>query len=267
MGTEDDVRAHYRRDGMAEAVFDALRGAGVDVDRLQVDDLAGIDELHAGGAAATEHLLEALGITATTTLLDVGSGVGGPARLAAARYGCRVTGLDLSPDFVELAGDLTERVGLSGLVSFDVGSALAMPYEDGSFERAMLNHVGMNIADKGGVFAEVRRVLAPGGRFAVYEQMRIGDGDLAFPMPWADDERSSFVERREEYARLLAGHGLEVERDESLTPRIAAGGPPAPGALTPGALFGPGFDERIGNNLLAAFGGILGPVLMVARAV
>lgn len=266
MTEEDVVRGHYSRDDLETVVLDALRRVGVDVDALRVEDLAGLDQLHAGFLPATEHLLDALELTAGTSLLDVGSGVGGPARVAAERHGCPVTGIDLSPDFVELARTLTARVGLADLVTFDVGSATSMPYRDGSFSRAMLNHVGMNIAEKDRVFAEVRRVLEPGGRFAVYEQMRTGEGDLTYPLPWADDETSSFVETRERYGDLLRAAGFGIEVDEDRTAAVAAAGPPPPGSLTPADLFGPGFVERIVNNFTATGAGILGTVLIVARA-
>ena len=266
MDAEDLVRGHYRGDDLEGVVLAALRDAGVDVDGLRAEDLAGLDQLHAGFGRATEHLLDALDLGPGATLLDVGCGVGGPSRMAAVRHGCRVRGIDLSPDFVDLARRLTERVGLSARVSHDLGSATDLPYEDGSFARAMLIHVGMNIADKATVFAEVRRVLEPGGRFAVYEQMRIGDGDLVYPLPWAEDEASSFVETRDRYAELLEGAGFVVEHEEDRTAANAAAGPPPPGALSPGTLFGPGFGERLGNNIAAAMAGTLGAVLMVARA-
>jgi SAM-dependent methyltransferase len=264
MTTERTVRDHYSRDDLEGVVLDALRQAGVDVDHLQVDDLGGIDQLHAGGVASTEHLLEALGVDAGTQLLDVGCGIGGGARVAAARHGCHVIGIDLSPDFVAVARALTERVGLADRVTFDLGSATSMLYDDASFDRAMLNHVGMNLPEKDRVFAEVRRVLRPEGRFAVYEQMRVGDGDLTYPMPWAEDASSSFVETRERYVELLTGAGFRVELDED---RSAAAGPPEPGALTPAAVFGAGFVERIGNNVAATMAGTLGAVLLIARAV
>ena len=257
---------HYRGEGFEAQVLDALRDTGVDVDHLGVEDLAGIDQLHAGFAPATEHLLAELGLSPTTPLLDVGSGVGGPARMAAARHGCRVTGIDLSPDFVELARALTTRVGLSELVTFDVGSGTDLPYDDGAFARAMLNHVGMNIEDKAQVFAEVRRVLQPDGRFAVYEQMRVGDGDLTFPLPWASTAETSFVETRDRYRTLLEDAGFTVEQDDDRAAAVAAAGPPASGALTPAVIFGPGFAERIGNNVAATMEGTLAPVLMLARA-
>lgn len=266
MDHERLVREHYRRDDLEAVVLAALRRSAVDVDALRVEDLAGLDQLHAGSVAATEHVLGALDLAPGMAVLDVGSGVGGPARLAAARHGCRVTGIDLSPEFVDLARRLTARVGLSDAVSFDVGSASALPYGDGSFARVMLNHVGMNIADKAAVFAEVRRVVAPGGLFVLYEQMRIGDGDLTYPLPWADDERSSFVETKEVYVRLLSSTGFDVERDEDRAAALAAAGPPSPGALTPADLFGAGFTERMMNNVAATMSGILAPVLIAARA-
>jgi len=267
MDTDRLVREHYSRDDLEGVVVAALHRVGVDVDAVRVEDLAGLDQLHAGSIAATEYVLDALDLTAGLRVLDVGSGVGGPARLVAARHGCHVTGIDLSPDFVAVARRLTEWVGLTALVTFDVGSATALSYEDSTFDRAMLNHVGMNIADKSGVFAEVRRVLAPGSFFAVYEQMRTRDGELSYPLPWADNEQSSFVESREQYTKLLSSAGFVVERDEDRTAALASAGPPAPGSLTPSDLFGVGFAERVGNNLAATRAGILSPVLIVARAV
>ncbi len=267
MDIEAIVRDHYGRDDLETVMLDALRGAGVDIDQLQVEDLSGLDQLHAGSVPATEHLLDALALTADTSLLDVGAGVGGPARLAAARHGGRVTGIDLSPEFVEVARRLTERVGLTDRVAFDVGSATAMPYDDAAFSRAMLIHVGMNIPEKDRVFTEVHRVLEPGGRFAVYEQMRVGDGDLTYPLPWATDESSSFVETREWYVQALQAAGFAVDSDEDRTAAVAAaGGPVGTGALGPGDVFGAGFDERIGNNIADTMAGKLSPILIVARA-
>ncbi len=274
MDAEDLVRRYYAGDDLESRVMAALAAAGLDLDHLGVDDLAGLDQLHAGFRQATEYVLDSLALAPGTTLLDVGCGVGGPARVAAALHGCRVTGIDLSADFVDLARSLTERLGLGSQVTFDIGSATELPYADASFARAMLNHVGMNIADKAAVFGEVRRVLEPGGRFAVYEQMFLragdgdgdGDGDLIYPLPWAEDASSSFVETRERYVELLTAAGFDVEHDEDRTAANAAGGPPPPGALTPGDLFGPGFGEAMGNNIVAAMTGTLGAVLMVARA-
>ena len=118
-------------------------------------------------------------------LLDVGSGIGGPARTFADAFGCRVTGVDLTEEFVEAANALTRRCGLSDRVSFRQASALALPFADASFDAATLIHVGMNIEDKAGLFAEVRRVLKPDARFGVYDIMRVAEGEIPYPMPWA----------------------------------------------------------------------------------
>ena len=190
----DLVRGHYRRQGLADGVLHALEQSGVDMTSLTASDLAPIDQLHAGGAPATAHLLGQLALDPQTRLLDVGCGIGGPARLAAAGSSSPVVGVDLSPDFVEAARILTDRVGLTRLVEHQVSSGESLAFRDASFDRAMMIHVGMNIPDKAAVFAEVRRVLRPGGVFGLYEQMRTADGELPYPLPWSEDERCSFVE-------------------------------------------------------------------------
>ena len=265
MEPEEVVRQHYSGDDLEQRVFSALRSSGADPESLRLTDLSGIDHLHAGSLPATEHMLARLGLETDHRLLDVGCGIGGTARMAATRFGCKVKGVDLSPDFIGLARSLTDRLGLGELTEFDVASATELPYPDSSFDRAVMCHVGMNLPDKASVFAEVRRVLEPGGLFAVYDQMILAPGQLTFPLPWAEDPSSSFVETREGYAELLAAAGFEVEVDEDRT-AAAAATPPAPDALNPGHLFGAGFQERIGNNIAAAMAGTLGAVLMVGRA-
>ena len=134
-------------------------------------------------------------------LLDVGSGLGGPARYFARYQGCRVTGIDLTEEFVAVARTLTSRLGMDGQISFQQGSALSMPFAAASFDVATLLHVGMNIADKDRLFSEVRRVVKPGGIFGIYDQMREADGELAFPVPWASVPQTSFVETAATYKR------------------------------------------------------------------
>lgn len=261
---EDEVRGHYQRDELEGVVDDALRRSGIDPATVAVDQLGGLDQLHAGGALATRHLLDRLALVPGLDLLDVGCGIGGPARLAAHDHDVTVTGIDLSPDFVELGRALTERVGLADRVHIDIGSAAEVPYDEATFDRAMLNHVGMNLPDKAAVFAEVRRVLRSDGRFVIFDQMRLSDGDLTYPLPWADEETWSFVETSERYRELLEQAGFRIELEEDRTAEVAAVGPPAPGALSPGDLFGPGFVERMTNNIVATMEGLLHPVLIVA---
>ncbi|MCW2819221.1 MAG: hypothetical protein JWR42_2008 [Marmoricola sp.] len=263
MDVQELVTRHYGHEGVTAGVLAALAGAGIDVDALRVQDLAPVDQLHAGGAPATAHLLDQLDLRPGTTLLDVGCGIGGPARLAAVR-GLRVTGVDLTPQLLEAARDLTERVGLGDQVTFAVTPAESLPFPDGSFEAAIMVHVGMNVPDKRSLLAEVHRVLAPGGLFAAYEQVRRAEGDLPFPMPWAEDERSSFVESVEDYVEHLRATGFEVLEVEDRT-AATLGGPP-PGSLSPAAVFGEVFVDRLRRNVAATRDGLLGAALIVARA-
>lgn len=272
MDVREIVTGHYGGQELAPALLAALARAGVDVDQLSVADLAPIDQLHAGFAPATTYLLEQLDLPPGSRLLDVGSGIGGPSRLAASAFGLDVTGIDLTPEFVQAASDLTEKVGLSARARFEVTSGDDLPFGDRSFDAAMMIHVGMNIPDKQAVFSQVHRVLEPGGVFAVYEQMRKAEGDLPYPMPWAVDERSSFVETPEQYADQLRTAGFAVESVEDRTFAVA-GPPPAAGsganAMPFGAdavIFGPDFGRRIGNNIEATKAGLLGAVLILARA-
>ncbi|HEU4567277.1 MAG TPA: class I SAM-dependent methyltransferase [Marmoricola sp.] len=263
MDVSDLVTGHYGSTGIAGRLLTALADTGVDVDRLQPEQLARVDQLHAGFVPATEHLLGRLGVGPGMHLLDVGCGIGGPARLAAAR-GAEVNGVDLTPAFVDAAKELTARVGLAGKASFDVTSGDRLPFPDESFDAAMMIHVGMNVPDKRAVFAEVRRVLPEGGQFAVYDQMRAGDGELPWPLPWADDERSSFVETAEQYGDHLAASGFTVEVVDDRTETTLA--PPPAGAIPPDVLLGPGFGQRLGNNVAATRAGTLVAMLLVARA-
>ena len=266
MDVRDLVRQHYGTRSVADAVLETLADAGVAVDRLRVEDLAAVDQLHAGGSAATTHLLARLehhGADPTSPLLDVGCGIGGPARVAAAQ-GWRVTGVDLTPELVAAATTLTERVGLGDRVTYAVAPAESLPLADASCGAAVLVHVGMNVPDKRALLAEVHRVLEPGGVFAAYEQVRRGPGDLPFPMPWAEDERASFVEPVEDYVAHLRATGFEVLEVEDRTAASLAGPPPGP--LSPVAVFGPVFAERFGRLVQATRDGLLGAALVVARA-
>ena len=118
-------------------------------------------------------------------------GIGGPARLLAKTYGCRVTGLDITPQFVAAATELTELTGLASLVHFDQGDATRMPYANGSFDAAICFYVGMNLLDKPGVLAETHRVLKPGGRLLWTEAMETGAAPVTFPLPWAAEAEGS----------------------------------------------------------------------------
>lgn len=271
MDVSDLVRRHYGGDDFAAGILAALVSTGVDPDHLTATDLSPVDQLHAGFADATRYLLSRLDLSPASRLLDVGCGIGGPSRLAAAEFGCAVTAVDLSPDFVAAARSLTALVGLSDRVEFRVAAGDDLGVADAFFDAAMMVHVGMNIPDKAAVFTDVRRALRDGAAFAVFEQMRVGDGDLPYPLPWAEDDRSSFVATPDDYARHLGAAGFSVTAIEDRTAETS--GPPAPPGpqgdrprLTPMAVFGPRFGERLGNNIAATRAGLLAPVLILAEA-
>lgn len=263
MDVRELVRGYYGEERLSEAVLDALASAGVNLDHLGPADLYPVDQLHAGGAAATQHVLDRLELGPGVRLLDVGSGLGGPARMAAS-IGATVSGVDLTPEFVDVATALTARVGVDHLATFRVSSGDSLPFGDRSFDAAMMVHVGMNVPDKGAVFRDVHRVLAPGAPFAVYEQMSTGTGEPPYPLPWAADPRSSFLETAEDYQRHLEAAGFAVEEVEDLTESVLRPRPSAP--VTPADVFGPGFVEGVGNFVAASRDGLLRTVLVLAAA-
>lgn len=262
MDVHELVAGHYGSAGLTETIVNALTAAGLDRDQLGAADLFALDQLHAGGPMATKHALDRLEVGPGVRLLDVGCGIGGTSRMAA-MAGAEVTGIDLSPRFIDTATSLTELVGLGDRATFTTTPGESLPLDDGSFDAAVMVHVGMNIEDKRAVFAEVHRVLEDGARFAVYEQMRTGEGDLPYPLPWADDERSSFVESSDDYVAHLEAAGFTIEDVEDRTASTL--GPPPSGPVTNAVVFGQPFVERIGNNAAATKAGLLGAVLVLAR--
>src|SRR5262249_41423209 len=162
----DDVRGHYRATGLTERLRTALAVFGPEDQPLTPQQLGAVDQFHTRGLAATAELAKLAGITADMSVLDVGAGVGGPARFLAATSGCRVTGVDLSEPFVDAARYLTERTRQSGQVSFQTASALELPFDDARFDAVLLQHVAMNIADRARLYLEIRAWLKPAGRVA-----------------------------------------------------------------------------------------------------
>ena len=261
------IDAQYSTGLSRRNIEQALITAGKDLGHLQPADLGPLEDFHTLGRIATSQLAELAKITSEDAVLDAGSGIGGTARFLADQYRCRVTAIDLTEEYCETARWLNQLTRLDDRISVRQGDVTDLPFADASFDVVTSQHVQMNVADKTRLYREARRVLARGGRLAIWDITAGPPGELDYPLPWADNEQSSFVESREQYTKLLSSAGFVVERDEDRTAALASAGPPAPGSLTPGDLFGAGFAERVGNNLAATRAGILSPVLIVARAV
>jgi MPBQ/MSBQ methyltransferase len=160
-----EVERHYTRSQLERSILQALEGAGKDLERLSLDDLAPIDEFHIRGRAATRELAQEIGLDRQKRVLDIGCGLGGPSRHLASEYGCRVIGLDLTEEYCRVAEALSARLGLQDLVSYRTGDALEIPFEDGSFDVVWTQHVSMNISDKTRLYGETYRILRPGRPF------------------------------------------------------------------------------------------------------
>lgn len=271
---ETGVSAHYSTDDLLQRIGSAVAEAGGDPDALKPEDLKGVDEFHTGGLEATDHLLNQLDFDASTRVLDVGCGIGGTARHIALATGGQVTGVDLTPDYVQVARDLSAAVGLGDRVSFHVGSALDLPLDDAAFDLVTMFHVGMNIADKRTLMAEIARVLAPGGTFAMFDIMRFAEGDLTFPFPWAERAELSFVDPPEVYRDAAERAGLELGSEtmraefalEFFRKAFAAieqrGGPPPVGIHL---LMRETAREKLKNYVTAVEAGRIAPVEMIFR--
>ncbi len=272
--TADDhseaVVAHYSPVDLLGRVALALREAGLADRLLAPDDLGPVDEFHIGGAPATMSLAEHLDLEPSSHVVDLGSGLGGPARRVAVAYGCRVTGIDLTPAYVEVAEALTHRSGLGDRVQFCTGSVLDLPFEDHSFDAAMQLHVGMNLPDKARSFAEMARVVRPGGVVGIYDVVWRDGGRLEFPVPWASTPGQSHVGTVEEYVEGLEGAGFDVEmRDQSAravaTLRAMAERAGTPGPLGLHLVLGSTAAVKLKNLGRAVSDGVLGPVEVIAR--
>ena len=274
MNFEQTVAAHYAHGSLEQAILEALAAASKDTNRLTPADLAPVDEFHVGGRPATVAFAQQLGVRPGARLLDIGCGIGGAARYFAQEHGCHVIGLDLSDEYVAVANKLAELVGLSDRISFRQGSALALPFADASFDAAYLLHVGMNIEDKARLFEEIRRVLLPSGILGIYDIMRLGAGDLSYPVPWASGPKVSFVADAATYRQLLEGAGFEVLRErnrrdfalEILAKMRARGASGRPAPLGLHIVMGDDATVKVDNMSNDIQRGLIAPIEMICRA-
>ena len=247
------------RDSLTARIVEALRESGRPSDELTYRDLIPVSELHNRGKQATVDLARLAEVQPAQHVLDVGCGIGGPARTLAAEFGCRVTGIDISDEFCSAAQSLNELVGLSDKISIRTADALALPFEDESFDIVWTQHVSMNIADKQALFTEMHRVLRPGGKLALHDVMAGPVQPVHFPVPWAPDPSISFLAEPEESRALILATGFEelawqdqTQLTEDWWQNVrerASGKPPAP--LNPSLVIGSQFPKMAHNMYLS----------------
>ena len=271
--SQNSVADHYTHGALLTAIRNGLEKLGKTPQTVTIDDLGPIDEFHIGGRRASEDFLDQLDLGATSHVLDVGCGLGGGSRFVASRFESRVTGIDLTPEFIETGQALCGWVGLGDLIDLRQGSALDLPFEDGDFDAAYMMHVGMNIADKDRLFSEVARVLKEGGTFGIYDVMQTGEGDLAFPVPWAMSSETNALATPGQYRSGLerAGFTVSAQRNRKdfaleffaeLSAKAAAaeGLPP----LGLHILMGETRAEKIRNMVGNINAGLIAPVEIIA---
>jgi ubiquinone/menaquinone biosynthesis C-methylase UbiE len=231
----DNLENHYASEGLRERVTAALQEAGLGSGHINWSQLAQLDQFHSRGLEAARELAKVLDAKAEDTVLDLGSGLGGPSRFLAATVGCHVTGIELTKDYVYISNDLTERSGLSGKVAAIEGDASKLTFDDETFDHAWTIHVSMNIQDKEAFYKGVYRVLRQGGRFAIYDILK-GDYEPAiYPTPWSPVPDLSFLATASETTDLLRAAGFTEVLFEDDTKQalealalIANAPPPAP---------------------------------------
>jgi ubiquinone/menaquinone biosynthesis C-methylase UbiE len=254
----DDVARFYTgTGGLVAGIRSAFEGAGLDPEALRPADLAPVDEFHIRGRQATAEIIDALALPERAQVVDLGSGLGGPARMLAETTGCSVIGVDLTPEFCEVATALSAWTGLSARTRFLVGDATRTGLPDASADAVLTVHVAMNIADKAALCAEAFRLVRPGGRFVVYDVLQGDGGEVRYPVPWADDPSTSFLVTKDEMRVFLeaAGFTIMIEADSSdesllwfreMRARIERDGP-AP--VTFAAFLGPSFGQMAANQV------------------
>ena len=237
MNAASDITGHYSQGGLLTRLEASLSEDGVDPAHPTLEELAPYDHFHGRGLEATEDMANRLPISAADRILDIGSGLGGPARYMARRFGCRVAGIDLTAEFCEVARLLTARLGLEDRVSFRQGDALALPFDDEAFDGAYSMNVSMNISDKRALYRGIHRVLKPGAWLCLSEAAQGPGGEPDYPQAWAATAASSFLATPEDTRAELEAAGFAVEslRDTSREARdfatrsraiVEAGGKP-----------------------------------------
>lgn len=273
MTDPNEVAHHYHSGHLLKRISDGC--AALDLTPpISRDALAPVDEFHIGGRLATEPFVKALDLSPQSRVVDFGCGLGGPARYVAAATGAHVTGIDLTAEFVETGRALTEWTGMSDRVQLIEGSVLDLPLESDSMDAAYMIHVGMNIVDKVGIAREAMRLLKPGGIFAIYDVMQVGEGNMDYPAPWASTSDQSALAPPETYEAALKSVGFEltdrIDRtvfakqffEDLAAAQSRADGPPHLGLHL---IMGDDTAIKVQNMVRNIEGGLIAPIEIHAR--
>lgn len=267
--TDQLITNHYGQSDLLVSFERAIGEIGKTPETITAAELAPADEFHIGGSPATEHLFDQLQFPESGHVLDVGCGIGGPARQAAKRCE-RVSGVDLTPEYVETGSAINTWLGLEDQIELSVGSALALEFPDASFDGGYMIHVGMNIENKPKLLAEVARVLAPGSTFGIYDIMRFADDELVFPVPWATDPSTSHVARPADYREAATDAGLVViaennraEAAKAAFVQLAKQAGPSPLGLH--LVMGATVGQKVKNMVANVNAGYIAPVELVLQ--
>lgn len=209
MSNESTIQAHYAYNDLYEAILRALDQQGIPANKVGRKDIAAIDEFHVRGQEVSHELAVAAGIQPGMRVLDAGCGLGGASRMLADEFGCDVTGIDITGDYIRTATQLSALTGLQHTTRFVQGSVLALPFADNSFDIVWTQHVQMNIPDKKRFYAEIARVLTNDGRLVYYDILSHDHAPVHFPVPWASDAGISFLITPGELHTLLHEAGFD----------------------------------------------------------
>ena len=207
---EKKVEKHYSQGSIIDLILGGIKSMGKTIKNINIDDLALVDEFHIGGLEATKNFINKLAIDPSHHILDIGCGIGGPSRYTAETFKCKVTGVDLTKEYIEVGNTICEWVGLSENISLQQASALYTPFENNQFDAAYMMHVGMNIKKKKELTDEIYRIIKPGSLFGIYDVMKTGEKDLIYPVPWAQTKETSEVNTPEYYKQCLSQSGFSI---------------------------------------------------------
>jgi ubiquinone/menaquinone biosynthesis C-methylase UbiE len=276
MSYDKTVSDNYLHGDLLNAIEASLSALGKTTGNVTIEDLAPVDEFHIGGRQATDNLIGQLNFTETCHVLDVGCGLGGATRYLASKYKSRVTGIDLTAEYIETGKALSAWLNLDRYITLQQGSALTMPFQDSMFDGGYMLHVGMNIENKASLFSEIYRVLKPGSSFGVYDIMRQKDGELIYPVPWATESSTSKLSTPAEYKQALSDAGFNVTKENNrrdfaleffkqLRAKTEANGGPAPLGLH--TLMQESTAVKIRNMIDNIANGYISPIEIIAKKV